>query len=51
MKFMRGAGFRVAGLVLGILAMILSVVGVVMSAIGLHKAHQCKHCKMEGMYK
>lgn len=51
MNYSRGFGFRIAGLVLGIISMILSVLAIVFSSIGLHKAQQCKHCKMEGMYK
>lgn len=51
MNNMRGVGFRIAGLVLGIVAMVTAAVGIVMSAVGLHRARQCKHCKMEGMYK
>lgn len=51
MNYSRGLGFRIAGLVLGIVSLITSVLAIVFASIGLHKAHQCKHCKMEGMYK
>ena len=51
MRAIRGKAFRIAGLVLGILDAVISVTGIVMSAVGMHRARQCKHCKMEGTFK
>ena len=51
MRAIRGKAFRIAGLVLGILGAVISVTGIVMSAVGMHRARQCKHCKMEGTFK
>lgn len=51
MRAIRGKAFRIAGLVLGILGAVISVTGIVMSAVGMHRARQCKRCKMEGTFK
>lgn len=51
MKQIPGKAFRVTGLILGILGAIVSVTGIVFSAVGMHKARQCKHCKMEGTFQ
>lgn len=47
----RGLAFRLTGLILGIVGTTTSVVAIVFAAIGLHRARQCKHCKMEELYK
>ena len=47
----RGMAFRVAGLILGIVGVLVSVNAIVFSAIGMHRARQCKHCKMEGTFQ
>ncbi len=41
----RGAVFRIAGLVLGILATAFGTVAIVFSAIGMHQSHLCKKCE------
>lgn len=43
-KKIRGRGFRVVGLVLGIVGATVSVTSIVFSALGLHQARLCKHC-------
>lgn len=43
-KSVRGRGFRVVGLVLGIVGTTISVTAIVFSALGLHQARLCKHC-------
>lgn len=50
-KHIRGFAFRLTGLILGIVGAAVSVTSIVFSAIGLAKARQCKHCKLEAMYK
>ena len=47
----RGGGFRLTGLILGIVATICGVTAVVFSAIGLHQAHLCKRCKRGAEYQ
>ncbi len=47
----QGFAFRLTGLILGIVAAATSVVAIVFAAIGLHRSRQCKHCKMEELYK
>ncbi len=39
-----GRGFRLAGLVLGIVAAALATTSIVFSAIGMHQARLCKNC-------
>lgn len=43
-KSVRGRGFRVVGLVLGIVGTTIGVTAIVFSALGLHQARLCKHC-------
>lgn len=40
----RGRGFRVVGLILGIVGTVAGVTAIVFSALGLHQARLCKHC-------
>ena len=40
----RGRGFRITGLVLGIIGATVSITAIVFSALGLHQARLCKHC-------
>ena len=42
-KKVRGHGFRLVGLILGIVGATISITAVVFSALGLHQAHLCKH--------
>lgn len=51
MRRIEGMAFRVAGLVLGIVGAIVSTNAIIFSAIGMHKARQCRHCKMDGTFK
>ena len=46
-----GSGFRVTGLILGVVATVCGVTAVVFSAIGLHQAHLCKRCKKGAEYR
>lgn len=39
---MKGSAFRLAGLILGIVASVAAVVAIVLSAVGMSKARQCK---------
>ena len=48
---MKGSAFRLAGLILGIVASVAAVVAIVLSAVGMSKARQCKHCKLGGHVK
>lgn len=48
---MKGSAFRLAGLVLGIVAATVAVVGIVLSAVGMSKARQCRQCKFGGHVK
>ena len=48
---MKGSAFRVAGLVLGIVAAAAAVVAIALSAVGMSKARQCKQCKLGGKVK
>ena len=48
---MRGSAFRLAGLILGIVASVAAVLAIVFSAVGLSKARQCKKCKLGGGVK
>lgn len=45
---MKGSAFRLAGLILGIVASVAAVVAIVLSAVGMSKARQCKQCKLGG---
>ncbi len=47
----RGGGFRLTGLVLGIIATVCGVTSIIFAAIGLHQAHLCKHCKKGAEYR
>ncbi|MEE0801170.1 MAG: hypothetical protein U0L91_07840 [Gemmiger sp.] len=47
----RGGGFRLTGLILGIIGATLSITSVVFSGIGLHQAHLCKSCKKGAEFK
>lgn len=40
----RGRGFRVTGLILGIIGATVSITAIVFSALGVHQARLCKHC-------
>ena len=40
----RGAAFRLVGLILGIIAASMGVTSIVFSAIGMHQSHLCKKC-------
>ena len=40
----RGAAFRLVGLILGIIATAAGVTSIVFSAIGMHQSHLCKKC-------
>ena len=46
-----GFAFRLTGLILGIVGAVTATVAIVFAGIGMHKAHQCKHCKLEDLYK
>ena len=48
---MKGSAFRLAGLILGIVASVAAVVAIVLSAVGMSKARQCKQCKLGGGVK
>lgn len=48
---MRGSAFRLAGLILGIVASVAAVLAIVFSAVGMSKARQCKKCKLGGGVK
>ena len=50
-KKIRGRGFRVVGLVLGIVGATVSVTSIVFSALGMHQAHLCKHCAKGGNFR
>lgn len=41
----RGAGFRLTGLILAIIATTIGVTALIFSAVGLHQSHLCKTCK------
>ena len=43
-KKVRGHGFRLVGLILGIVSATVSITAIVFSALGLHQARLCKHC-------
>ena len=45
-----GFGFRLTGLILGIVAAVTSTVAIVFAALGMRRARQCKHCKMDELY-
>ncbi len=47
----RGFGFRLTGLILGIVATTAGISAIIFSAVGLHRARLCKHCKMEGTFQ
>ncbi|WP_294539635.1 hypothetical protein [uncultured Gemmiger sp.] len=47
----RGGGFRLTGLILGIIATVCGVTSIIFAAIGLHQAHLCKHCKKGAEYR
>lgn len=44
-------GFRLTGLILGIVGACVSVTAIVFSAVGMSKARQCKQCKLGGHIK
>ena len=43
-KKVRGHGFRLVGLILGIIGASVGITSFVFSALGLHQARLCKHC-------
>ena len=47
----RGGGFRLTGLILGIIATVCGVTSIIFAAIGLHQAHLRKHCKKGAEYR
>ena len=47
----RGFGFRLTGLILGIIGAVVSITSVIFSAVGLHLARVCKRCKMDGTFQ
>ena len=47
----RGFGFRLTGLILGIIATTVGVAAIIFSAVGLHRARLCKHCKTKELYQ
>ena len=47
----RGGGFRLTGLILGIIATVCGVTSIIFAAIGLHQAHLCKHYKKGAEYR
>ena len=40
-----GGGLRVAGLVLGLAAVVTALTGLVLAACGMGQARVCRHCK------
>lgn len=43
-KKIRGHGFRLVGLILGIIGATVSVTAIVFASLGMHQARLCKHC-------
>ena len=43
-KKIRGHGFRLVGLILGIVGATVSVTAIVFSALGMHHSRLCNHC-------
>ena len=43
-KKIRGHGFRLVGLILGIIGATVSVPAIVFASLGVHQARLCKHC-------
>ena len=39
-----GGGFRLTGLILGIIATVVGVTSIIFASIGLHQSHLCKTC-------
>ena len=46
-----GHGFRLVGLILGIVGAVVATTSLVFSAIGLHQAHLCKSCRKGTQYQ
>ncbi len=46
-----GKGFRLVGLILGIIATTLGVTSVIFAALGMHQAHLCKSCRKGREYR
>ena len=51
MREVKGFGFRLTGMILGIVGITISVTAIVFAVIGWRKAYICRHCKLEDEYK